>query len=228
MCLKLQMEESPLALTQDEQSKVTPGTDEAIQPEIGVEEEDTLMDDVDEDEEEKELLEDELRRLQKVDSVATIASLRMKPERLSRFNIPLCMLVPMPMVRPTLGSDLVKLEQKFAVGYRDGAAVFYVSTTNEAGESSTFTEDEINSWDPLWKQRIDIFNAYVDSIPELRFMMNMKFYVCDGNHRRLAWMNLITRRYSMDMDWHVAVDCIVLETKGRIELVMQMMHDINK
>jgi len=57
---------------------------ETTQPKIGEDEEgDFLMDDVDDAEEEKELLEDEFRRLQKVDSIATISSLKIKPDRYS-------------------------------------------------------------------------------------------------------------------------------------------------
>jgi len=66
------------------------------------------------------------------------------------------------------------------------------------------------------------FNAYMN------FTKNMKFFVCDGNHRRIAWMNHITSLYSLDPKWHIMLNCIILETKGKIELVMQVMHDINK
>lgn len=158
-----------------------------MQPEIrGEEEGDFVIDDIDGDDEEKELLKDDLRRLEKVDFVETIADLRMKREKLSRMNIPLCLLVPMPMVRPTLSYDLVKLENEFAIGYCNGAAVFYVSTTNEADESSTFTKEEINAWDPLWKKRHEMFNAYVGLVLELNFMKNLKFFVCDANLHHLA------------------------------------------
>jgi len=121
------------------------------QPEIGVEEEDEeefVEEDMLEDKE-KDLLEDELRQLYKVDSVATISSLRMKPDHLFCLQIPLCRMVAMPMVRPTLLCDLDLFEHEFMNGYRDGAAVFYVTTTNEAGESSQFTEEEIEEWGPL-------------------------------------------------------------------------------
>jgi len=64
------------------------------------------MEDVDDVEEERELLEDELRRLQKVDSMEIITSLKMKPDRYSQMHIPLCRLV----VRPTLSSNLQKME----------------------------------------------------------------------------------------------------------------------
>ena len=72
----------------------------------------------------------------------------MKPKELFRMYIPLCRLVAMPMVRPALASDVGKLEQDFT-GYRDGAAVFYVSTTNEQGQIEEFSEEEVQGWDPL-------------------------------------------------------------------------------
>ena len=50
--------------------------------------------------------EDEIRQRQKLHSVATISSLRVKPFCSSRFAIPLCRLLAMPVVRPTLSSDL--------------------------------------------------------------------------------------------------------------------------
>ena len=99
---------------------------------VGGEAEDTMGVD-DADDEEKGLTKDELRCIQKGDSIDILSELRMKPEDLFRLHIPLIRLVAMPMVRPTLACDITELEQEFAGGYRDGAAVFYVSITNEEG-----------------------------------------------------------------------------------------------
>ena len=41
-------------------------------------------------------------------------------------------------------------------------------------------------------------------------------------------MNVIDRCYTLVPKWHCVVDCILLETKGGSELVMQVMYDINK
>ena len=62
------------------------------------------------DDDEKGLTEDELRCIQKGDSIDILSELRMKPEDLFRLHIPLCRLVTMPMVRPTLACDITKLE----------------------------------------------------------------------------------------------------------------------
>ncbi len=63
---------------------------------------------------------------------------------------------------------------------------------------------------------------------ELRFLKNLKFFVCDGNHKLLSWMNHITRKHFNDWDWHCVVDSIVLDTKGKTELVIHVMYSINK
>jgi len=180
------------------------------------------------DEEDKDLDKDVLRAYHKVNSIKTIASLRIKPDHLFRLQIPLYRMVAMPMVRPTLSCDLKKLKQEFTTGYRDEAVVFYVTTTDEAGESSVFSEEEMEEWDPLWKKWNAIFNAQVEASSELRFLKNLKFFVCDGNHRLLAWMNHITRKHSKEWDWHYAVDSIVLDSKRKTEMVMHVMHDLNK
>ena len=73
--------------------------------------------------------EDDIRTRQKLNSVATITSLRFQPISISRFSIPLCRMLP--MVRPTMLSDLAKLEQEFVHGYMEGVSVFYVTTINE-------------------------------------------------------------------------------------------------
>ena len=143
-------------------------------------------------------------------------------------HIPLCRLVAIPMVRPTLACDITKLEQEFAGGYRDGTAVFYVSTTNEEGQSEEFSDEEMSKWDRIWREKNKVFTRYLDSRRQLNFLKNLKFFICDGNHRRLAWMNVIDRCYTSFPKWHFLVDCILLERKGRTELVMQVMYDINK
>ena len=150
------------------------------------------------DDDEKGLTEDELRRIQKGDSIDILSELHMKSEDLFRLHIPLCRLVAMPMVRPTLACDITKLEQEFAGGYRDGAAVFYISTTNEEGQSEEFSEEEMSMWDPIWREKNKVFMRYLDSHRELSFLKNLKFFICDGNHHRLPWMNVIDRCYPVN------------------------------
>ena len=48
----------------------------------------------------------------------------------ARMRVPLCRMVPMPIVRPALKGDITKLEADFFNGYRDGDCVFYISATD--------------------------------------------------------------------------------------------------
>ena len=200
----------------------TPGVYRIGQPQIGDEDEgedagddigdggEDAMEVQDLEDEDKGLTEDELRRLQKGDSIDILSDLRTKPEELFRLYILLCRLIAMPMVRPTLACDITKLEQEFAGGYRDGEAVFYISTTNEDGQSEEFTDEEMRRWDPIWREKNKAFTRYLESGRELKFLKNLKFFICDGNHRRLAWMNVIDRYYPLVPKWHFLVDCILL------------------
>ena len=143
-------------------------------------------------------------------------------------KIPLCRLVPMPMVRPTLASDLIQLEQQFVHGYEEGARVFYVSVADELSQTSLFSLAEKDDWGELRNSVNDEFNGFLQSHVALQHMVDCKFFVCDGNHRRIAWMNHITRLHSTEIKWHYCVDSIILDTRNRIGLTMQVMHDVNK
>ena len=160
--------------------------------------------------------------------MAMISQLRVKPLSSSRFNIPLCRLLAMPMVRPTLSTDLHKLEQEFVHGYREGSSVFYVTLTDEEGNRQEVSEADKESWGPIWNSKNEEFNSYLQSIPELAGFKDFMFFVCDGNHRRQAWLNHIDRLHKNDDAWHYMVDSILLDTKGKIGVVMQVMHNINK
>lgn len=173
-------------------------------------------------------MEDDIRKSQTLDTIKLISSMRLTSNDLSRMRIPLCRLVPMPIVRPTLPCDVTVLDNKFARGYEEGARVFYVSISNEEGNAATFSHKEKDNWGPLWNSVNDQFNEYLKTHDALKFLVDKKFFVCDGNHRRLAWMNHIQRLHSTNRDWHVCVDSIVLDTRNRIGVAMQAMHDINQ
>jgi hypothetical protein len=97
------------------------------------------MDEDIEEEMDQKLNEADLRGMLKVNSNKCIEDMRVKPKQSSRFDIPLCRMVYMPLVRPTLDSDIKRLEAEFAHGYRAGSNVFYVSICNERGESAKIT-----------------------------------------------------------------------------------------
>ncbi len=169
------------------------------QPSLGGGDEDATSvaaEEIDEDEVTLGASEDVIRSRQKLNAVATIASLRLHPVNISRHHIPLCRMVSMPMVRPTLGCDLTKLEEEFVHGYRDGAAVFYVSVTNEQGDVQEVTEEDKVKWGPLWDEENEKFNMYLRGFRGMEQYINKMFFVCDRNHRRVAWMNHIERLHA--------------------------------
>jgi hypothetical protein len=67
----------------------------------------------------------------------------LKPSSLSRMMAPLCRLVAMPIMRLTLSSDLALFEVDFIHGYQEGAALFYLSTTNEGGLVDKVTDEDL-------------------------------------------------------------------------------------
>jgi hypothetical protein len=93
--------------------------------------------------EEDELSADQIRASRKVNSIATIEVLHLKPSSLSRMPVPLCRLVSMPIIRPTLSSNLALLEDDFVHDYREGAAMFYLSMTNEGGLVEKVTDEDL-------------------------------------------------------------------------------------
>jgi hypothetical protein len=129
--------------------------------------------DVSEDEQDEAILklnEDELRELQKVDSIQCIEVMRILPKEVSRLDIPLCRMVYMPLVRPTLAIDIKRLEADFIHGYRPGAPVFYVSICNEKGEERSVKDEDTSNWGPHWTSVNVEFEAKLALNPHLKFL----------------------------------------------------------
>jgi hypothetical protein len=184
--------------------------------------------DDDQDEAIQMLNEDELRVLQKVNSIQCTMGMRILPKEVSRFDIPLCRMVYMPLIRPTLANDIKRLEAEFIHGYKPGSTVFYVSICNEVGEERLVSEEEKAHWGPHWTTVNIEFEAKLASNPHLRFICGRMFFICDGNHRFMAWTGYIKRLHKDDREWHYSIDSICLDTKGKGGLLLNAMHDINK
>ena len=106
--------------------------------------------------------------------------------------------------------------------------MFYVSTTNKNGEEKLVKDMDTSNWGPYWTLVNDEFEAKLASDPHLNFLYGRMFFICDGNHRFKAWIGYIDRLHSHDREWHYSVDSIYLDTKGKVALLMNAMHDINK
>jgi hypothetical protein len=55
----------------------------------------------------------------------------------------------MPIVGPALKIDVLKIEQVFFMGYREGEKAFYFSSKNSNGEEE-FVSKYMPSWSTLW------------------------------------------------------------------------------
>ena len=90
----------------------------------------------------------ELTDKRNVNSTTTISSIRVGSN--FRLFIPLCRIVPMPIVRHVLKCNITKLEADFFNGYRDDDRVFYISTTDSKGDFQ-FVDDEVRAYSsPNW------------------------------------------------------------------------------
>ena len=104
---------------------------------------------ISDDEQDEALLklnEDELRDLQKVDSIQVIDGIQISSKDASRLGIPLCQMVYMPLIRSILANDIKKLEAEFIHGYQPGAPVFYVSICNEKKKERSVKDEDTSNW----------------------------------------------------------------------------------
>ena len=169
----------------------------------------------------------QMRRAQKEDSNTVIHRLRMKPIRKSRFPIPLCRLRCLPLVRPINEVDVGRLENEFVMGYRDGDRAMYVSKHNNLDEDLNVTDDIKATWSPLWVEANAEFDAILQRDSDLAHLVGKMFFVWEGNHRLTAWYRHINKYHSMDKDWHISVDCIIVDPRGCTAVFLNAMNDIN-
>jgi hypothetical protein len=60
----------------------------------------------------------------KVNLIKCIKCMQIAPKEASRFDIPLCRMVYLPLMRPKLDSNIKRLEAEVAYGFRVGATIF--------------------------------------------------------------------------------------------------------
>ncbi len=172
-----------------------------------------------------------IRHNLKKDSFSVVEGMRIHPIEKSSMRIPLCRLIHMPLVRPTLRSDVTKLMAAFQFGYRAGSATLYVSTANESGENRFISAKDKREWGELWNAENDKFESFLRADKDLMSLSGCMFFVYDGNHRLLAWKECIEIDHKDDAHWyekHGCPECVILDTTGGRGDVLNAMHDINK
>ena len=170
----------------------------------------------------------ELQELLKVNSNKCIEHMQISSKEASRFDIPLCRMIYMSLVRPILVSDIKHLEAEFAHGYHVGASVFYVSICKKHGEERYVSLEDTMGWNKYWRNKSSLFESRLLNSPHLKHLQGKMFFVCDRNHKLKAWTRFINRMYSDNKEWHIFVDLICLDSRGKSALLLNAMHKINK
>lgn len=154
--------------------------------------------------------------------------LRFQPRQKSKIFIPLCRMICLPVVRPFLRNDVMKLASHFHKnGYIEGNGVFYVALENNESKTMDVTPEIIASWSPHWITVNAEFESMLSSDPVLNVFSGKMFHVWDGNHRIQAWMPIISNDHPEDFDWHFSVESIILEVKGDVVSMLTALHEVN-
>jgi hypothetical protein len=66
----------------------------------------------------------------KVKTIQVLERHKIHTKAKARMNIPLCHMISMPVVRPTLKINVFKMEHAFQMAYREADKVFYISPIN--------------------------------------------------------------------------------------------------
>ncbi len=168
-----------------------------------------------------------MRKAHRDDTNSVIHRVRIKPLHKSRFSIPLCRLRCLPLVRPINEVDVTRLENEFVMGYRDGDRALYVSPFNNLGEVLHVSDDILSSWSSYWQEANEEFDSMLRNDIDLAHLAGKMFFVWEGNHRMTAWSRHINKHHSLDKDWHISVDCIVVDPRNCTAVFLNAMNDVN-
>jgi hypothetical protein len=172
-------------------------------------------------------IEEKLRRAVRGNSHNAIQSALESPN--CELDVPLCRMIPMKDVREPLKTDIQKLKAEFSRGYRRASACFYLSLRSFRMEEATVTETHRASWSDLWRKEDLEFEARLAKNPALEKYSNRFFYVWDGNHRHIAWMDVISALHKDDAIFHVPVRSVFINVSSEnCNMLLHAMTDWNK
>ena len=172
-------------------------------------------------------MEHETRAKQQGDFVKVVKDFMFNPEEKATFQIPLCRLQPLAVVRPIIEADVLMLEKEFVNGYRVGDRVLFVAMYNHKNEALQMTEEMKSNWSPLWRAENDKFEAQLAADPDLVQFMDKMFFVWEGNHRVTAWYRHVNRIHPDEEKWHISPMYICLNVFGRAAKIINAMNDVN-
>ncbi|MCO5602547.1 hypothetical protein L7F22_056680 [Adiantum nelumboides] len=68
-----------------------------------------------------------------------------------------------------------------------------------------------NNWDAIWKDINNEFEQELSKSMQLKDLSNHMFYVWEGNHKTMAWMEAIQEKFSNSKEKHCRVLCTVID-----------------
>jgi hypothetical protein len=130
-------------------------------------------------------------------------------------NIPLCQLIAMPIVRPTLKINVLKMKQVFQMNYRQGIRSFLFPQL--ISKVKLFIFQLLNILGVLFERNrmIGLRICFIGG-SNLRPLSGKMFDISDENHKLQAWFPYL---HPFEKDWHICMDSFVIDTKsGLVEL----------
>jgi hypothetical protein len=95
---------------------------------------------------------------------------KMLLKRKARMNIPLCRMISMFIVYPTLKINVLKMEEAFQTRYYERDKVFYISPLNWKGEEE-FVDSNVDFWNAHWHPGNEKFEHLLLGDHDLKFLL---------------------------------------------------------
>jgi hypothetical protein len=116
-----------------------------------------------------------------VNTTSRLEKLRFQPRQKSKFNIHLCRMVSLLVVRSFLKNNVMNLAVHFvACGYMEGIGIFYVALEKNEGKTMYVILDNMALRSDNWIQANALFEEEFNHDDDLRVFFGKIFMVWDG------------------------------------------------
>lgn len=137
--------------------------------------------------------------------------------------IPLCIMISMEVVHPTLENGVALLVKSSTNGYILGFTSFYVSLEHKDGHMQVMTEEIYSTWDDVWKKKNEEFEQFLVE-NNLQQFSNKMFHIWDDNYRYKAWYKSRCGEFNYE-DYHLSVTIIVLDGHRKNHAFITSLYD---
>ncbi|KAL3688516.1 hypothetical protein R1sor_014825 [Riccia sorocarpa] len=113
--------------------------------------------------------------------------------------------------------------------YMENGAGFHICPFDETGNYVDVTDADKEKWDDLWRMESEAFDAECQSVLEYAPLVGRKFYMWDGNHRVITWMDVsMSPEKTTKRPWHPRVRCVIMIPPVRVYKQIEVaMHNLN-